>query len=158
MSLGTLLQTWWAQWSSGEWWMLFILPLASGQWSGLKTVWMNIWAQSHIQPEDSHYWWPGGWYWGHNCLTSLLMNLVDCAAVSAHLQMVWNWEEWLMHQSCAAIQGDLDRLEKCDRILMMSNQGIWQVLALGRSSPMHCYRLGLTPERPLGSWWTPGWP
>lgn len=54
-------------------------------------------------------------------------------------------------QSCAAIQRGLDRLEEHDRILMMSNQGIWQVLALGRSSPMHCYRLGLTPERSLES-------
>ncbi|TRZ22328.1 hypothetical protein HGM15179_004789 [Zosterops borbonicus] len=62
--------------------------------------------------------------------------------------MIWNWEEWLMHQSCVVIQRGLDRLEECDRILMMSSQGIWQVLALGRSSPMYCYRLGLTPERP----------
>lgn len=53
-----------------------------------------------------------------------------------------------MHQSCVVIQRGLDRLEECDRIFMMSSQGIWQVLALGRSSPMYCYRLGLTPERP----------
>lgn len=58
------------------------------------------------------------------------MNLVDCSAVSAHLQVIQNWEEWLMHQSWAAMQ----RLKECDRILMMSNQGIWQVLALGRST------------------------
>lgn len=57
---------------------------------------LNVWAQGHVQPEDSHYWWPRGCYWGQNCLTSMLVNLVDCAAVSAHLQMVWNWEEWLM--------------------------------------------------------------
>lgn len=71
------------------------------------------------------------------------------------MQVMGNGEEWLMHQSCAAMQRDLDRPEEHDRILMISNQGIWPVLALGRSSPMHCYRLGLTPERPLGSWWTP---
>ena len=50
--------------------------------------------------------------------------------MSAHLQVIQNWEEWLMHQSWAAMQ----RLKECDRILMMSNQGIWQVLALGRST------------------------
>ncbi|KAJ7395156.1 hypothetical protein BTVI_157166 [Pitangus sulphuratus] len=54
-------------------------------------------------------------------------------------------------ESCAAIQRDLDRLEECaDRSLMESNQGIWQVLLLGRNSPRHGYRLELIPGKALG--------
>ncbi|KAJ7404020.1 hypothetical protein WISP_147848 [Willisornis vidua] len=53
-------------------------------------------------------------------------------------------------ESYVAIQRNLDRLEEClDWSLMESNQGIWQVLPLGRSSPMHCYRLELTSGKAL---------
>ena len=44
---------------------------------------------------------------------------------------------------CAAVQKDLDRLEKwSDRNLMVFNKGKRKVLPLGRVSPMHQDRLG----------------
>ncbi|KAK4830089.1 hypothetical protein QYF61_008427 [Mycteria americana] len=47
-----------------------------------------------------------------------------------------------MPEGCAAIQRDLDRLEKCaDRNLMKFNKGTWKVLHLGRNKPTHWYML-----------------
>lgn len=56
-------------------------------------------AQSCVQPEDSHHWWPRGWYWGQSCLISLLMILVDCAAVPAHCR----WWETGRSGSCTRV-------------------------------------------------------
>jgi len=45
-------------------------------------------------------------------------------------------------EGCAAIQRDLDRLERCtERNLMKVNKGKYRVLHLGRNNPMHLYRL-----------------
>jgi len=60
-------------------------------------------------------------------------------------------------EGCAAIQGDLDRLESwAQRNLMRINKGRCRVLHLGRNNPIHQYRLGVdllesnSVERDLG--------
>ncbi|GAB0186330.1 mitochondrial enolase superfamily member 1 [Grus japonensis] len=56
--------------------------------------------------------------------------------------MTQNWEEWLLHHECAAIQRDLDRLENgAERRLMKLNKGKHKVLLLGRNNPKHQYML-----------------
>jgi len=66
-------------------------------------------------------------------------------------------------EGCAAIQRDLDRLERwAERNLMKFNKGECTVLHLGRNNLMHQYRLGVdllqssSVERDLVSWWTTG--
>jgi len=66
-----------------------------------------------------------------------------------------------MSEGHAAIQRDLNRLEKCvDRNLMKLNKGKCKVLHLRRNNPMHEYTLRAdwlesSLAEGLESWWTP---
>ena len=59
------------------------------------------------------------------------------SAPSASLQIIQNWEDWLV------IQSSLDRLEKwTSRNLMKFNNGKCKVLHVERNNPRHQDRLG----------------
>lgn len=76
----------------------------NGQWSGLKADWTaalkTLWSaaqspsggQSEVVSPRSQYWCQ------HCCISSITMWIVGQSAVSASLQLIENWEEWLIHQ------------------------------------------------------------
>lgn len=133
--------------------MMFILPLAHGHWSGLKTAWM-----SGTEPYS---------YRGQSLLVA--QGLVLGPEL---FNLIVNEPGWLFCCVCTLagdtkLRGVADAPELgCHPERHGQAEGMWQNphnvqprdIALGRSSPMHCCRLGLTPERPLGSWWIPRWP
>ena len=91
------------------------------------------------------YWVQSIWTGSSSTSSSLTIWMMGQSVPSANLLMIQNWVEWLIHQSHAAIQKDLNRLEKwAGRKLMKFNKEECQVLIPRRKNPMHQYMLGAT--------------
>ncbi|KAK4807033.1 hypothetical protein QYF61_000362 [Mycteria americana] len=127
--------------------------------------WLNSWAQRVVIGGMKPSWRPvtSGVPWGSipgPILFNVLINDLDDGefADDTKLGGVADTPE-----GCAAIQRDLDRLEKwAGRSLVRFSKGKCKVLHLGRNNPMHQYMLGADQfessfaEKDVGgSWWTP---
>jgi len=56
---------------------------------------------------------PKDQFWVQSYLTSSLMFwMIGQSVPSASFQMTQNWREWQINRGCAAVQRDLNRLEK----------------------------------------------
>jgi len=90
---------------------------------------------------------PKGLALGLVWFNTFISDLVDGAEYTlSKSAMIQSWEQWLIHQAVVLpFRGDISKLGKwADRNLMKLNKWKWQVLPLGRNSPRHLDRLGLT--------------
>ncbi|KAK4810876.1 hypothetical protein QYF61_013284 [Mycteria americana] len=129
----------------------------------LKTVrwiekWMNGWAQRVVIIGIKSSWRPGSIL--GPVLFNTFINDLDDGAECTPSQVADSKPGGVADtpESCAAIQRDLNRLEKW----LQFNKGKCKVQHLGRNNSMHQYMLGATQlessfaENDLGAWWTPG--
>lgn len=103
---------------------------------------------------------PKGPCWVQYCPTSSLMTwMMGQSAPSANLQAIKNWKVQSI-QWCAAIQKDLNRVEKWTDRNMKFIKRKCQVLQLGKDNPIHQNRLEVerlqsnSAEKALGVLWT----
>ena len=104
---------------------------------------LNLWAQRVVFSGKKFSWRPGTSgvlqerIVGLVLLSSLTTQVMGQSAPSASLQIIQNWEDWLV------IQSSLDKLEKwTSRNLMKFNNGKCKVLNVERNNPRHQDRLG----------------
>ncbi|KAK4807014.1 LOW QUALITY PROTEIN: hypothetical protein QYF61_000343 [Mycteria americana] len=127
--------------------------------------WLNSWAQRVVIGGMKPSWRPvtSGVPWGSipgPILFNVLINDLDDGEFADDTKLGGAADT---PEGCAAIQRDLDRLEKwAGRSLVRFSKGKCKVLHLGRNNPMHQYMLeadrlesSFAEKDVGGSWWTP---